>query len=152
VPLRAWRVAKTRHPAYDGTGARLVGGRWSDAGREVIYAADSFAGAILEIIAHALRPRTLPGPHHAVRIDVPDDVPVEELAPDALAGWDARGSPAARAFGSRWLSEARTAVLVVPALPARPVARSVLINPTHPDARRIVVSPPFDVPWDERLF
>jgi RES domain-containing protein len=152
VALRAWRVAKARHAAYDGTGARLVGGRWNDAGREVIYAADSFAGAILEIVVHALRPRTLPGPHHAVQIDVPDDVGVETLEPEALVGWESRGSPVARAFGNRWLSEGRSAVLVVPALTARPVARNVLINPAHGDASRIVVSSPFDVPWDERLF
>jgi RES domain-containing protein len=43
-------------------------------------------------------------------------------------------------------------VLVVPALPARPHGRNILINPRHPDADRIVVSRPFPVPWDERLF
>jgi len=149
--IRAWRVAKVRHPAYDGTGARLYGARWNSPGQAVIYAADSFAGALLEIIAHSLRPRTLPGSHHAVRIDIPDDL-VESLAPDALPGWESKGSPEALAFGDAWLAERRSAALVVPAVPARPVGRNVLINPDHPDARRLVVSEPFDVPWDDRLF
>jgi RES domain-containing protein len=146
-----WRVAKKRHAVYDGTGARLYGTRWSSRGRPVIYASDCFAGAILEILAHAARPRTLPGPHHAVRIEVPPDLPVETLDADALPGWEAKGSPEARAFGDRWYDERRSVVLMVPAVPSRPIGRNVLINPAHPDAFRIALSAPFDLPWDERL-
>ena len=149
--MQAWRIAKVRHPAYDGTGARLYGARWNSPGRPIIYAADSFAGALLEIIAHSMRPRTLPGPHHAVRIDIPDDI-IETLAPEALPGWESKGSPEALAFGDQWLSEGRSAALMVPAVPPRPVGRNVLINAEHPDAARITVSEPFAVPWDERLF
>lgn len=147
----AWRIAKRRHPVYDGTGAMLVGARWNSPGRPAIYAADSYAGAILEVLAHALRPRTLPGPHHAVRIDIPDDQ-VETLDPATLRGWEAKGSPEALHFGDRWLEEQRTPVLVVPAVPSRPIGRVVVVNPLHPDAGRITVSAAFDVPWDERLF
>lgn len=149
--MLAWRVCKSRFAPYDGTGAMLHGARWSSPGHPVVYAADSLAGAILEILAHALRPRTLPGPHHAVRIDVPDAL-VETLDPGALPGWDAKGSPEARTFGDRWLEEARSAALRVPALPCRPAGSNLLINPAHPAAARIAVSAPFEVPWDERLF
>jgi RES domain-containing protein len=147
----AWRVAKKRHPAYDGTGAFLHGGRWNSPGRPVIYAADSFAGAILEILAHVLRPRTLPGPHHAVRIDIPAEL-IESLDANDLPGWDERGSPEALRFGDAWLDERRRPVLAVPAVPSRPVGRLLLIDPLHPAAGRIGVSEPFDLPWDERLF
>lgn len=147
----AWRVAKKRHTVYDGSGAMRVGGRWNSPGRPVIYAADTFAGAILELLAHSLKPRTLPGPHHAARLDVPDGS-VEVLGPDDLPGWESKGSPEALAFGDRWLEEARSAVLVVPSVPSRPIGRILLINPRHPAAGRIRVSAPFDLPWDERLF
>lgn len=147
----AWRICKVRHPPFDGTGARLRGARWNSPGHAVIYAADSFAGALLEILAHSLRPRTLPGAHHAVRIEVPDDV-VEMLDPGELPGWEERESPTARDHGDRWLSEGRSAVLVVPALTSRTVGRTVLIAPAHRDVPRITVSPTFAVPWDERLF
>lgn len=147
----AWRICKTRHPPFDGTRARVHGARWNSAGRSVIYATDTFAGAILEILAHALRPRTLPGPHHALRIEIPDRL-AETLDPNGLPGWETRGSPEAIDFGDRWLEEQRSAVLVVPALPSRLIGRNVLINPEHPDVTRIDVSPPFPVAWDERLF
>ena len=147
----AWRISKARHPPFDATGARLHGARWNSPGRAVIYAADSFAGAILEILAHSLRPRTLPGDHHAVRIDFMEEV-VETLEPGSLPGWETRDSPEALAYGNQWVEEQRSAVLVVPAVTARPAGRNVLINPAHPDVASITVSAPFPVPWDERLF
>jgi RES domain-containing protein len=129
----------------------LVGTRWNSAGRAVIYASDTFAGAILERLVHALRPRTLPGPHHAVRIDIPDDC-LETLEAEDLPGWDSRDSSVALAFGDQWIDEGRSAVLLVPAVPSRPIGQTVIIHPGHPDATRIAVSAPFAVPWDERLF
>jgi RES domain-containing protein len=150
MPL-AWRLCKTRYQPFDGTGARIEGARWNSAGHAVVYAADSFAGALLEILAHSARPRTLPGPHHAVRIDIPDEV-TEFLDPGDLPGWEQPGSREALGFGDRWLWERRSAALVVPSVPSRPVGRNVLINPEHPDAPRIQISAVFPVPWDERLF
>ena len=149
--MLAWRVCKARHLPYDGTGALRLGARWSSPGRPVIYASDSLAGAILEILAHALRPRTLPGAHHGVRIEVPAEL-VEEIEPGAVPGWELAGAEVARRYGDRWFDEARTAALRVPALPCRPDGRNLLLNPLHPAAGAIVVSAPFPVPWDERLF
>lgn len=149
--ITAWRISKTKHPPFDGTGARLMGARWNSPGRPMIYAADTFAGALLELLAHAARPRTLPGPHHAVRIDLPVEV-VEVVEPTSIPGWDRKGSPVALAVGDAWLKEQRTAALVVPAVPSRPIGRNVLINPEHPDVGKIAVSDAFIVPWDERLF
>lgn len=149
--IAAWRAAKQRYSPFDGAGAQLTGGRWNSPGRAVIYASDSYAGALLEILAHAARPRTLPGRYHAVRIDIPDEL-VERLDPDALPGWEERNSAQALAFGDAWLREERSAALLVPSVPSRPVGRTVLLNPAHPAAGRLAVSAPFEVPWDERLF
>ena len=146
----AWRTTKTRFDPWDTTGAGLWGGRWHSPGRGLIYAADSFAGSLLEILAHAETPKTLTE-HHAIRIDVPDDV-VERPDDAQLEGWDAKRSVSARAFGDAWLSQGRSAALLVPAMPSRPIGRLVVINPLHPDAARIVRGAPFRVPWDERLF
>lgn len=147
----AWRVCRTAYDPWDGTGASLRGGRWNSPGRPVIYAADSFAGALLEILVHTGKPRRLPGRHHAAQLDT-TDIPVEHLDEASLPGWEVRDTGAARTFGDRWLAESRTAALVVPALPSRPVGRVILINPLHPEANRIARSAAFPVPWDERLF
>ncbi len=147
----AFRACKIRHDPWDGTGAARAGGRWNSPGRPVIYAADSFAGSLLEILVHSLRPRTLPGPHHCARADIPDEL-IEHLDPAELPGWESRDTADARAFGDRWLVEARTAVLTVPALPCRPFGRVVMINPSHADVVRLERHPPIAIPWDERLF
>ena len=147
----AFRTCKARYDPWDGAGAARQGGRWNSPGRPVIYAADSFAGSILEILAHSLRPRTLPGAHHAVRVDIPDQL-IEILDDGALPGWIERESAAAREFGDRWIREARSVALSVPALPCRPVGRILIVNPAHPDAARVTRGIPFLVPWDERLF
>ena len=147
----AWRITKTRYAPFDGTGAHEWGGRWNSRGRRVIYGADCFAGAILEILVHALRPRTIPGPHHAIRIEIPDGL-VERLDQNSVPGWEARQSPASIVFGDAWYDAQRSAALLVPAVSSRPIGLNVLINPEHPDAYRISVSAPFAVPWDERLF
>ncbi len=117
----------------------------------MIYASDSFAGAILEILAHVTRPRTLPGPHHAVRIDFPDDL-VDEVPTTSIPGWDTPESGVAARRGDRWLTDGRYAVLSVPSLPARPIGHTLAINQEHADIELISVSPPFPVPWDERVF
>jgi RES domain-containing protein len=148
----AYRLTKARHPVFDGTGAALHGGRWNSPGRPVVYCADSFAGAILEILVHANRPLRLPGPHHAARIEIPDDVPVEVLDAASLPGWDAEDGGASRRFGDHWLDEARTAVLSVTAATAQPFGRNLVINPAHPRAGRLQVGPSVPVEWDPRLF
>ena len=145
-----FRVCKARYDPWDPGGAAVHGGRWHSAGRGVIYASDSYAGAILEILAHSLRPRTLPGAHHAMRIEIPDQL-VEFLDESRLPGWLARESADARGFGDQWLDSARSVALVVPSLPARPVGRTVVINPAHPDAALLMRGAPFAGPWDERL-
>lgn len=149
--LIAFRACKTRYDPWDGSGAALQGGRWNSPGRVVIYAADSFAGSILEILVHSLRPRTLPGAHHAVRLVIPDEL-VESLDENELPGWYLRDSAEARAFGDRWLAESRSVALAVPALPCRPIGRILMINPSHADVARLTRGLPFAVPWDERLF
>lgn len=147
----AWRTCKTRYDPWDGTGALLHGGRWHSPGRAVIYAADSFAGSLLEVLVHAMRPRTLASAHHAVRLDIPDDV-AETVTNADVPGWDQRDLAVPRLFGDRWLEQARSAALIVPALPSRPIGRIVVINPAHPSAAAIVRGDPFPVPWDERLY
>jgi RES domain-containing protein len=117
----------------------------------MIYASEHYATALLEKLVHAGRTQ-LAGAHHAAAIVIPDDLALEVLEPATLPGWDAEDSAAARGYGDAWHSGLRTAVLVVPSLPGQPVERNFIINPAHPDARRIVVGEPFDVVWDGRLF
>ena len=149
--MRAFRIADRRFPVFDGTGARLVGGRWNSPGRPVIYAAETFAGALLEVLVHSSLGR-VPKTHALVEIAIPDQRSVETVAIGALQGWDAEDQIVSRSFGDQWLEEKRSAVLLVPSAATRGREHNILLNPEHPEFERITASQPQEVVWDGRLF
>jgi RES domain-containing protein len=150
-PLIAYRIADARHPIFDGTGAALLGGRWNSPGHPVIYAATSYAGAMIERLVHAGTGR-LPKSQKAVVITIPARVSREEWSAGRLPrGWDHVDTIAARALGDSWIKNQRSAVLLVPSVVAK-YEYTVVINPAHREFRWISASPPEDVLWDSRLF
>jgi len=148
--LTCYRIADNRFPIFNGTGAALTGGRWNSPGRRVIYASQTYAGAMLEILVHAGGKR-IPRADRAVVITVPANVELEVVEDRDVAGWERQDLTASRAYGDRWLTEERTAVLVVPSVVIR-AETNILINPDHPKAKLIKASKPALVIWDERLF
>jgi RES domain-containing protein len=148
--VKAYRIAGTGHPVFDGTGAELSGGRWNSRGRAVIYAGESFAIAILERLVRTAIGK-IPAGDRYVEIVVPDDVGWEMVDPAGLPGWDAADPGVARGFGDRWIDERRSAMLFVPSAVTR-LDRNVVINPLHPDFNRIAAGPERRVDWDRRLF
>lgn len=149
--MRAYRIADRRFPIFDGTGAQRLGGRWNSPGHAVIYAAETFAGALLEVLVHANLGR-VPRTQAVVEIAIPDSLAIETLSGRQLPGWNAPDLVVSRAFGDQWLSERRTAVLLVPSVATGGREQNVLLNPAHPDFAVIAASDPEPVIWDERLF
>ncbi len=149
--MRAFRIADRRFPVFDGTGARLVGGRWNSPGRPVIYAAETFAGAVLEVLFHSNLGR-VPKTHAVVEIAIPDEVSMERIEAGALPGWDAEDEMVSRSYGDQWLEEKRTVVLLVPSAVTGGREHNALLNPEHPEFESITASGAQEVNWDERLF
>jgi RES domain-containing protein len=149
--LRTYRICKTRHQPFDGSGAAIYGGRWNSPGHPVIYAVSSFSGALLEILAHAGRDR-LPGPHHLITIDIPLTVPILRIVEENVPGWNMPEAEVSRAFGDAWLAARKTAVMLVPSVIGAPHESNVVINPHHPDIAQLRISEPKPVRWDPRLF
>lgn len=149
--MQIYRIGDGRHPLWDGTGAAMLGGRWNSPGAPAIYGSLSFACSMLEILVHANIGR-IPTTHGFVVAEVPGSVPVERHDAQTLPlGWDGDDPSIARRFGDQWLAEAKTAVLVVPSVVARLECNAV-VNPRHPAARLLIVSPSQPVIWDQRLF
>ena len=148
-PLRAFRIADMRHPIFDGSGAMIHGARWNSPGRRVIYAAETYSGALLEILVHASG--SVPRRQGYVEIGIPSGLSIEEITPDDLPRWDAPSFEATQAFGDRWYDERRTPVLIVPSVVTR-VERNVLINQEHPEFPLIRASQAVPVRWDSRLW
>ena len=147
--MRAFRIADRRHPIFDGAGARRIGGRWNSPGRDVIYAAESFSLALLEVLVHAnlgCPPKT----HAVIEIGIPDGVSIETTETAGQIRW--YSLEATRFLGDQWLAERRSCVLLVPSVVAAGRERNVLINPAHAECARLEVSAPEEIFWDARLF
>jgi RES domain-containing protein len=149
--LRAFRIADARYPLFDGSGALQHGGRWNSPGRAVIYASLTYAGALLEILAHTGR-AGVPATQRCIEIVSRRPVGIEEISPVELPGWDAADLRVSRDLGDGWLVGARSVALIVPSIVAAPHERNVVLNPLHPEFRLLRAGPPRRVRWDERLF
>jgi RES domain-containing protein len=146
----AYRIADSRHPIFDPTGAALNGARWNSAGKRVIYASESYAAAMLEVLAHR-NGTTLPKHHKFVRITIPADCKIETLNPDKLLGWDKDDNRVSQAFGDAWYDSRRTPVLRVPSVVTHGPEFNLILNSIHEDFRLIVAEDPEPVVWDNRL-
>jgi RES domain-containing protein len=147
----AYRIADGRHPIFDGTGAMLHGGRWNSIGRPVVYASETYAAALLEVLVHANLSQP-PKNHRAIQIHIPEEVKVETVDVNQIAHWDAEDMIASRAFGDEWMESNRTAVLRVPSVITRGHDSNLVINPAHPQFLAITCGAAEPVHWDPRLF
>src|SRR5438105_2105535 len=117
APLRAFRIADMRYAVFDGSGAMLYGARWNSPGRRVIYAAETYAGALLEVLVHASG--RIPRSQGYMQIEIPADFAIEAITATDVPRWDSASMETARDFGNRWYDERRTAVLLVPSIVTR---------------------------------
>jgi RES domain-containing protein len=143
-------MADRRQKIFDGEGAATFGGRWNSPGRRVIYAAETYAGAMLEMLANSNIGR-VPKYHAWIEILIREDVSIEEVDARKVRRWDAPDQRAGRMFGDEWYDQKRSTVLIVPSTVVR-VERIVVINQDHPGFRRLRATEPKPVVWDQRLF
>lgn len=151
--MRLWRLCDARFAAaaLDGEGARLFGARWNNPGQRAVYLSEHLSLAALELIVNANR--RLSGAYVAIAVNVPGGLTVHRPAlGDLPAGWRESPAPATtRAFGSEWLGRAREALMCIPSV-IIPDESNYLLNPDHPDAKRIEPLAPVPFSFDPRLF
>jgi RES domain-containing protein len=153
MPL-VWRLSSPYYATrLDGKGNVQRGARWNSPGRGVVYASFNLSLAVLETLVQlpAELRSNLPS-MTAVRIDVPDDVALEEVTREQLPNDLADAATAARCreLGDAWLATERSLALVAPSLIV-PQEWNLLINPAHPlmERVRIISTEPFR--FDARL-
>jgi RES domain-containing protein len=151
--LTVWRICKASYArgAFDGGGARRFPGRWNRRGVAMIYTASSLSLATLECFVH-LDAEDLPSDLVSIRATLPDAVRVERIDAVKLPrGWRYVPPPSAlQALGSEWVRSGRTAALVVPSA-VTPTETNVLLNPDHPDMRKLQVGRPEAFAFDPRM-
>jgi RES domain-containing protein len=151
--ITAWRIVKAKHKkrAFDGEGARIAGGRWNKIGTPMIYTADSLALAALEIIVH------LPdkGLFNKIFLRIPvrfDAGMVISLESSRIPrDWNSFPVPeSTQDIGTQWALDKKSAVLKVPSTIIRE-EYNYLINPEHPDFKKISIGAPARFVFDPRV-
>jgi RES domain-containing protein len=145
------RAAYARTP-FDGEGAYRYGGRWSSPGTRLAYASEHQSLAMLEYFVH-LDPEDAPDDLVLATADVPDNVSRERMkTSDLPAHWrEIPAPPGLAQIGDEFVKEAENCLLLVPSALAVN-ENNWLINPQHPEFKRITVNPPEPLRYDSRMF
>jgi RES domain-containing protein len=152
VSLAVWRIVKSKHAksAFNGEGARLHGGRWNRPGTPMIYTAESQSLALLELLVHLESAELLS--HYVLARATLDAGLIAGLDRQLLPrNWRAHPTPARlQQIGDAWAAGASSVALRVPST-LLPDENVVLLNPRHPEFRRVTVGEPQRFRLDPRL-
>ncbi|MDT0645331.1 RES family NAD+ phosphorylase [Zunongwangia sp. F260] len=153
--MRVFRIEREKYldTTLQGIGAAVTEGhRWNSINTYLVYTTASRALATLEMSVHLDFSEDLPTDRYYVEIDIPDEVEILELRPEDLPkNWDAKPPILETQFiGDGFVKDNTAAVLKVPSCIVPPEF-NYLINPTHPDAKRISVISKEPLRFDRRL-
>lgn len=147
-----YRLTKKKYRNdLSGRGAELVGGRWNNKGIALIYTSSNRALCTAEIAAHTPF-GILPENYYLLIIELPDDNIQEVKIEDVPEYWRSFPHyPTTRQIGDDFVYEGKDLALKVPAAVVQGEF-NILINPRHPDIKKVKVIDEEYFGFDTRLF
>lgn len=148
----AYRLAKKQYADdLSGKGAELTGGRWNSRGTPMVYTSESRALAMAEVAVH-LPLGLLPKNFQLIEIQIPDDLPMKELKTSELPkNWNAIPPiHQTQEKGDSFIRENQHTLLKVPSAVV-PGDYNYLINPHHPETKKIKLLKTEEFTFDSRL-
>ncbi len=149
-----WRICKSKYraTAFSGYGARITGGRWNTKGHPVVYASENLSLAALETFVH-VPPKDIPTDLISLKGTLPDKLTVVQIKESDLAkNWrDYPAPPELQAIGNNWIVDCASLILIVPSA-INPMESNLLVNPAHPDFKKLKVSGGEPFEFDPRMF
>jgi len=148
----AWRIVRAAraNTAFTGEGARIYGGRWNSPGTTVIYVSEHESLAALELLVH-LTPLSPDDRYLSFRLEWEDKMTERFPVKNLPAHWKAEPPDfETMQIGDEWVRTGKSVALAVPSvLSASEV--NFLLNPKHPDFKRIKITKPIEYRFDSRL-
>ena len=146
----AWRIIKEKRAAtaFSGEGAAKTGGRWNSRGVSVVYTSSTKSLATLESLVHLNPPVIFSYVAFPLKFN---DALVEVFPLRKLpANWRTEPPPpSTKSIGDDWVKAARSAVLALPSVITGET--NYLLNPAHPDFKKITIGKPEPFAFDPRL-
>jgi RES domain-containing protein len=135
-----------------GKGAAIKGARWNSMGVALIYTAINRSLAMAEVAVHFTL-ATVPDDYVMLSLFIPDDISIQKTDPSDLpANWNAfPHPPSTQLIGDNFVAESKYCILQVPSAVTQG-DYNLLINPKHPDFKRIQITEIVRFPFDKRIF
>jgi RES domain-containing protein len=151
--MEVYRLTRKKYSAkLSGKGAALKGARWNSTGVEIIYTASNKSLAMAEVAIHFTL-ATLPSDYMMSTIFIPDNTPIKVIQVKELPkNWNFFPYPlSTQKFGDEFINEKKYCLLKIPSAVTKGDF-NILLNPYHPDFKKIkiIYSEPF--PFDKRIF
>jgi RES domain-containing protein len=133
-----------------GNGARLKGGRWNPAGLAAVYTSENISLALLEILANTYTFDALQT-IQLMEIHIPDNASCQEIKLQNLKKDWHRDFDYTQWMGKEILQTQKTLLLRCPSAIVHK-EHNLMINPLHPEYKKVKLHDATDFYFDERLF
>ena len=150
--IRSWRLIKANYAdvAFTGEGARRGGGRWNSKGVRIVYTSELLSLAALEVMAHSPFYSKLKN-YVCIPIDFNPVISQSTKLEDLPDNWQDDPIPqSVKNVGDQWVHNRESVILKVPSA-IIPIEYNYLINPLHPDFKKIMFHAPQKFAFDPRL-
>jgi RES domain-containing protein len=147
-------VYRISHPVYSkdlsGSGAKLFGARWNSKGIPMLYTTEFISLALLEMLVHT-HFKDFAIPLDLLHINLPDQPVTKEITlPKLKENWT-EDIEYSRYMGDEFIKSKQALLLKVPSAIV-PEEHNFLLNPLHPDVKKIRISKIKSFRPDKRLF
>jgi RES domain-containing protein len=133
-----------------GTGAKLYGGRWNSPGLPALYTTEHISLAALEILVH-IKSYRHPLDYYLITIELPDVLSIVSIDHEKLKKNWRDDNEYLQTIGDEFLKARQSLVLKVPSAIIES-ENNFIINPAHPDARKIKIRSSQNFIFDKRLY
>ena len=133
-----------------GQGAKIFGGRWNLPGHQALYASEHISLCVLEMLVNITLPESSLN-YHLLKITIPDTYePTIILNKKLKTNWQ-DDEAYTQFMGTEFLKNKQAAVLKIPSAVISE-ENNYLLNPLHPDFKKIVMRKSSPFKFDNRLF
>jgi RES domain-containing protein len=132
-----------------GEGARQRGGRWNSAGLPVVYTSTTISLSLLELLIYNATYEELQN-NYLMKIEVPELLEATMTQINVKQQWQ-KDIGYSRFIGDSFLIAKKSLLLKVPSA-IIPEESNILINPFHPDSKKIKIVKASPFQFDSRLF
>ncbi|WP_264530709.1 RES family NAD+ phosphorylase [Flavobacterium sp. N502540] len=153
--MKVFRIEREKYlsSTLAGIGASMSEGfRWNSLNTRMVYTAESRALATLEVSVHLDLSEDLPLDRFYVEIEIPDEITIQEVRLEDLPeDWNSKPPILiTQTIGDDFIDYNEAAILKVPSCIV-PQEFNYLINPAHPDSKKIKVVSTNRMNFDSRF-